>query len=144
MYNAFLIFSFHFNLYIIYKVIDLPYNFVTVQDDKTKGGFLMIRVTEKGIAVVRSTKGEKFELNSFDFNKLLGIGASVGEGTERKIFDMFIKRIMQRKLEIEDIGLIPLMVYAYQSERGENNPIETIDKILDGYLSTSFICKKKK
>lgn len=102
----------------------------------------MIRLTEKGIVVVRSTKGEEFELNSFDFNKLLGVGASVAEGAKRDIFDMFIKRIMQRKLEIEDIGLIPLMVYAYQSEHGEDNPIKTIDKILDGYLSTSI--KKKK
>lgn len=103
----------------------------------------MIRLTEKGIVVVRSTKGEKFELNSFDFNKLLGVGASVGEGAERNIFDMFIKRIMQRKLEIEDIGLIPLMVYAYQSEHGEDNPIKTIDKILDSYLSTSIKRKNK-
>ena len=103
----------------------------------------MIKVTEKGIAVVRSTKGEEFELNSFDFNKLLGVGASVGGGVERNIFDMFIKRIMQRKLEIEDIGLIPIMVSIYQNEHGENNPIKTIDKILDGYLSTSIKRKNK-
>ena len=103
-----------------------------------------MKMTKNGTSVVRSVDGVEFELNKADFSTLVRTGIFINNEKRYQIFQLLIKKIADKECEIEDIGLLKVMLERYISlcERDDmcgdiNHPkssLELLDEVVDEYV----------
>ena len=74
-----------------------------------------MKMTKNGTSVVRSVDGVEFELNKADFSTLVRTGIFINNEKRYQIFQLLIKKIADKECEIEDIGLLKVMLERYIS-----------------------------
>jgi len=96
-----------------------------------------MKMTKNGTPIVSSVDGAKFELNKADFSTLVRTGIFINDEKRYQIFQLLIKKIANKECEIEDIGLLKVMLerYIYICERDNHkSSSELLDEIVDEYV----------
>lgn len=96
-----------------------------------------MKITKNGTPIVSSVDGVEFELNKADFSTLIRTGIFINDEKRYQIFQLLIKKIANKECEIEDIGLLKVMLERYIDlcERDNHkSSSELLDEIVDEYV----------
>ena len=96
-----------------------------------------MKITKNGTPIVSSVDGVEFELNKADFSTLMRTGIFINDEKRYQIFQLLIKKIANKECEIEDIGLLKVMLERYIDLCERDNyksSSELLNEIVDEYI----------